>query len=239
MYCSFPGARDDPRQEASYPQNSTEVEICSYQKTICATPSPCAWRMWDGASPRCYLGTHRCIPGGRKNQRRTNQSNSHPHPPSPSPTKEILQGTPQRNICAQPEHSTAGHHPQSPLWDIEVCTAVQLIKRRRLHTPLHYTPVPAPKPTEGTATPITLAPVATQHFVGPARVTFHTPQTRLPVSPRVSQRLLDSLNLVLMEDEEESSVHLGSPRSDASHESGNDGDVQHRGVTVCNAVNCS
>ena len=65
--------------------------------------------------------------------------------------------------CRRDHHTMAScqNPPKSPLWDIEVCMPVQLVKRKRLHTPIHHTPVRAPKPTEGTATPITLAPVAT------------------------------------------------------------------------------
>ena len=55
------------------------------------------------------------------------------------------------------------------------------------------------------------------HFVGQARNTFGTPHTRSRMSPKVSQRLLESLNLVLIADDEEPSVSTGTPRSDVSH----------------------
>ena len=72
--------------------------------------------------------------------------------------------------------------------------------------PIHLTTVP------------TAVAVTTPYFVG-TRNTFQTPPGASPLNPRVSMRLLESLNLALMEEAEDHSSGPTTPRSEESHES--------------------
>ena len=149
------------------------------------------------------------------------QPEEDPPPPTPSrpaQTEEILQKTPQRPYAesAVGIAPSSPPLPASPLWDIEVCTPVRALKRQRLHTPAPFSALRAPKPEGPDATPREVVQVATPHYVGPVHMNFHTPQTRSPMTPRVSQRLLESLELVLMEDDSDGALSARSAVSDSS-----------------------
>ena len=75
------------------------------------------------------------------------------------------------------------------------------------------TPKRGPLPNHTEATPATSRRTSTPYRVGPARTTFHTPQSLSPMSPRVSLQLLASLELVAMEGEEPL-----SPRKELNYE---------------------
>ena len=87
-----------------------------------------------------------------------------------------------------------------------------------MQTPTHFTPLPFPRLASAEATPATPTEVATPHFVG-NRNTFDTPPNRSPMASQVSQWLLESLNLMLMDDGEGDDSREESPRSTASQES--------------------
>ena len=98
--------------------------------------------------------------------------------------------------------------PASPLWDIEVCTPVLRMKRPRLHTPIHLSLVKMPRPVGEAEMPATPSWAVTPYQIGPVRMTLRTPQGRSPMSPRVSLRPLDILNLIPMDDNDQlASVH--------------------------------
>ena len=67
-------------------------------------------------------------------------SESQPPPPPPPPpaVEEALQHrTPQRGMVGRRSSLTLSRPPQSPMC-IEVCTPTQVMKRQRLHTPIHF-----------------------------------------------------------------------------------------------------
>ena len=73
---------------------------------------------------------------------------------------------------------------------------MQMPKRQQMQTPLHILPQRFGRPAGELATPAT---VATPYFVGNSN-TFRTPPGASPLAPRVSQQLLESLNLVLLDE---------------------------------------
>ena len=111
----------------------------------------------------------------------------------------------------------AKHSSQRPLWDIEVCTPVQMAKQPRLQTPVRISLPRIRKPGD-MATPPSPDQAVTPYYVGPVRNTFRTPQQRSPMTPRVSQRVLETLELVMMEDPGEP-VSPVSPHSESSCDS--------------------
>ena len=98
----------------------------------------------------------------------------------------------------------------SQLWDIEVCTPVQTQATKSTNPIPHHT-MSFPRLVNEEATPVTPAEATTPYFVG-NRNTFQTPNARSPMTPRVSQRLVESLNLVLMDEEGEAQSSEASPR---------------------------
>ena len=86
------------------------------------------------------------------------------------------------------------------MWDIEVCPLVQVTKQQLVHTPVHISLPRIRNPAGEMATPSTPVTTAKLYLVGSACNSFRTPQQRSPLTPRVSQRLLESLDLVLMDD---------------------------------------
>ena len=107
--------------------------------------------------------------------------------------------------------------PASPLWYIEVCTPVQQAKRPKLHTPVYSSLVRMPWPAGEAATPVTPSRAVTSYHVGPVRNTFHTLQTRSLMTPSVSMRVVESRNLIPMDEVEQPASIYGSLRSDVSH----------------------
>ena len=93
----------------------------------------------------------------------------------------------------------------APLWDIEICTPVQLNKRARITTPGSLIPWSNTKP-RGThsedVTPVMCRRLTTPHQVGPAHTTFRTPHPHSLLSPLAPVQLLASLELVAMEGED-------------------------------------
>ena len=101
--------------------------------------------------------------------------------------------------------------------------------------PPHISPQQFRRPAGELATPATPAAVATPYFVGNCN-TFHMPLGASPLSSWVSQRLLESLNLVLM-DKGGGELTGDSPRLPGfcSHHR----NVQYSGIPLCHPVNCS
>ena len=103
---------------------------------------------------------------------------------------------------SQAHRQNRSRTPRSPLWDIEVCTPVQLTKRHRVTSPA-VTPqwlAVAPKMLGSThRTPATGGALTTPFRIGLERNTFRTPQPLSPLTPQASLRLPASLELVAME----------------------------------------
>ena len=137
--------------------------------------------------------------------------------PLTAPHEAAMPSTPPVTQSYTPVTTPSGRPtPLSPLWDIEVCTPVQIKKKQRQATPgstLQWSAVRGPLPNHTEATPATSRRTSTPYRVGPARTTFHTPQSLSPMSPRVSLQLLASLELVAMEGEEPL-----SPRKELNYE---------------------
>ena len=133
------------------------------------------------------------------------------HPPPPQ-VEALLQRTPQRRVDGHRISLTPSRPRQSPLWDIEVCIPTHVLKRQRLHTPIPFSVTRMPRQEGPESTPVALTQTATPHYVGPTRNTFQTPQHQLPMSPRVSQRPLESLNLVMMDEEGSDVLSVQSAR---------------------------
>ena len=103
-----------------------------------------------------------------------------------------------------------------PLWYIEVFTRTQVSEKTApaYTDPLLYGSYAA---TGGAKTnPHCSYSGATSHYVGPTRNAFETLQHRSPMSPRVFQRLLESLILLMMDEE---GSYVLSVRSAGSEES--------------------
>ena len=81
--------------------------------------------------------------------------------------------------------------------------------------PRAYLPPTHPETGRGHGTPPSPDGAVTPYYVGPVRNTFRTPQQRSPLTPRVSQRLLETLALVVMDDSGEP-VSPMSPLSESS-----------------------
>ena len=142
--------------------------------------------------------------------------------PLTAPHEAAMPSTPPVTQSYTPVTTPSGRPtPLSPLWDIEVCTPVQIKKKQRQATPgstLQWSAVRGPLPNHTEATPATSRRTSTPYRVGPARTTFHTPQSLSPMSPRVSLQLLASLELVAMEGEEPL-----SPRKELNYETSSQG----------------